>query len=237
MALRHRHCTRCHNGHRLDSGQVALRRPAVQSVRARLRLRRRLSCLKAGVVEKDERELTGLRAILNYGHTFAHAFETVAGYGTWLHGEAVSAGMVCASRLAERRGLIATDLTQRQVRLLEAFGLPVKPERWVVDDLLAVMRSDKKAEAGQVALRPSSKARGDGFAGSAGSGCAGSAGMRKDAAGETTAALPGRQQAAARGCQTSTPGWWSDASATERRRNRPRPGRTAAERTAPGSRR
>ena len=65
------------------------------------------SCrLKADVVERDERETTGLRAVLNYGHTFAHAFETVGGYGTWLHGEAVAAGMVCASRLAERRGLI-----------------------------------------------------------------------------------------------------------------------------------
>ena len=55
------------------------------------------------MVEHDEREETGLRAMLNYGHTFAHAFETAAGYGAWLHGEAVAAGMVCASRLAERR--------------------------------------------------------------------------------------------------------------------------------------
>src|SRR5262245_16207730 len=62
--------------------------------------------LKADVVEKDEREETGLRAVLNYGHTFAHAFETVGGYGTWLHGEAVAAGMVCASRLAEKLGMI-----------------------------------------------------------------------------------------------------------------------------------
>ena len=59
------------------------------------------SCrLKADVVEKDEREETGQRMILNYGHTFGHAFETVGGYGVWLHGEAVAAGMVCASRLA-----------------------------------------------------------------------------------------------------------------------------------------
>jgi 3-dehydroquinate synthase len=109
------------------------------------------SCrLKADVVEKDERELTGLRAILNYGHTFAHAFETVGGYGTWLHGEAVAAGMACASRLAERRGLIAAEVTQRQVRLLEEFGLPVKPERWPADDLLTVMRNDKKNEAGKL---------------------------------------------------------------------------------------
>jgi 3-dehydroquinate synthase len=109
------------------------------------------SCrLKADVVERDERELTGLRAVLNYGHTFAHAFETVAGYGAWLHGEAVSAGMVCASRLAERRGLIEHAVTERQRELLEAFGLPTAPERWPVANLLAVMRSDKKAEGGRL---------------------------------------------------------------------------------------
>jgi 3-dehydroquinate synthase len=107
--------------------------------------------LKADVVEKDEREETGLRAVLNYGHTFAHAFETAAGYGaTWLHGEAVAAGMVCASRLADRRGLISAELTQRQRRLLERFGLPTVPEPWPVDDLLATMRKDKKALAGQM---------------------------------------------------------------------------------------
>jgi 3-dehydroquinate synthase len=111
------------------------------------------SCrLKADVVEKDEREETGLRAVLNYGHTFAHAFETVAGYGHWLHGEAVAAGMVCASRLAQRRGLIAGEITQRQIRLLERFGLPVKPEGWPVEQLLATMRSDKKNVAGRLRL-------------------------------------------------------------------------------------
>lgn len=109
------------------------------------------SCrLKADVVEQDERELTGLRAALNYGHTFAHAFETVGGYGAWLHGEAVAAGMVCASRLAERRGLIDADITDRQRSLLETFGLPVLPRRWPAEQLLDVMRSDKKAEAGQL---------------------------------------------------------------------------------------
>jgi 3-dehydroquinate synthase len=109
------------------------------------------SCeLKAQVVEKDEREETGLRAVLNYGHTFAHAFETAGGYGHWLHGEAVAAGMVCASRLAERRGLIPPGITERQVRLLQKFGLPTAPERWPVDDLLATMRKDKKAVAGRM---------------------------------------------------------------------------------------
>jgi 3-dehydroquinate synthase len=123
---------------------LAKRPEAVRHVVAR-------SCqLKAGVVEKDERETTGLRAILNYGHTFAHAFETVAGYGAWLHGEAVAAGMVCASRLAERRGLIDAATTERQRRLLERFGLPTAPRRWPADDLLAVMRSDKKNVAGRL---------------------------------------------------------------------------------------
>lgn len=108
------------------------------------------SCrLKADVVEKDEREETGLRAKLNYGHTFAHAFETVAGYGAWLHGEAVAAGMVCASQLAEKLGRVSSEVTQRQVKLLRAFGLPVTPKPdWPTEELLAVMRRDKKALAG-----------------------------------------------------------------------------------------
>ncbi len=105
---------------------------------------------KASVVEKDEREESGLRALLNYGHTFAHAFETVGGYGAWLHGEAVAAGMVCASRLAERRGLVGPDVTERQRRLLDAFGLPTRPEDWPADRLLATMRSDKKSLAGRL---------------------------------------------------------------------------------------
>ena len=109
------------------------------------------SCqLKAQVVSKDEREETGLRAVLNYGHTFAHAFETAAGYGVWLHGEAVAAGMACASRLAERHGLIGADVTARQVRLLQAFGLPTAPEAWPADALIGTMRSDKKSVAGRL---------------------------------------------------------------------------------------
>ena len=60
--------------------------------------------LKADVVEQDEREETGLRSILNYGHTFCHAFEAATGYETLLHGEGVAIGMMCAARLAERMG-------------------------------------------------------------------------------------------------------------------------------------
>jgi 3-dehydroquinate synthase len=110
------------------------------------------SCrLKADVVEKDEREETGLRAILNYGHTFAHAFETVSGYGAWLHGEAVSAGMSCAARLAEKLGRIGSDLRARQNGLLATFDLPVSPSReWRADALIEVMRRDKKAAAGKM---------------------------------------------------------------------------------------
>lgn len=111
----------------------------------------RRSCeLKAKVVEQDEREETGLRAVLNYGHTFAHAFETAGGYGGWLHGEAVAAGMVCASRLAELRGLVPAELTARQVRLLRAFDLPTGPKTWEADSLIATMRTDKKAVAGKL---------------------------------------------------------------------------------------
>src|SRR5262249_28223032 len=109
------------------------------------------SCrIKAGVVEKDEREESGLRMTLNYGHTFAHAFETIAGYGTWLDGEAVAAGMVCASRLAERLRLASRELTEQQINLLERFGLPAGPNPWPADDLIAIMRRDKKAQAGRL---------------------------------------------------------------------------------------
>lgn len=109
------------------------------------------SCrIKADVVEKDEREETGQRMILNYGHTFAHAFETAAGYGHWLHGEAVAAGMRCAGRLAERRGLISRDVTLRQDRLLHMLGLPISQHPWSVADLIRVMQSDKKAQDGKL---------------------------------------------------------------------------------------
>jgi 3-dehydroquinate synthase len=110
------------------------------------------SCrLKADVVEQDEREETGLRMVLNYGHTFAHAFEAVGGYGAWLHGEAVAAGMVYASRLAERRGLIRAEITTRQTNLLARIGLPTERRLdWEPDALLSVMRRDKKNVGGRL---------------------------------------------------------------------------------------
>ena len=87
--------------------------------------------LKAEVVSQDEREESGLRAVLNYGHTFCHAFEYVTGYGQLLHGEAVSIGMLCASRLAEKVGRIDKTLTDRQEQLLIALGLPMQRDKKV----------------------------------------------------------------------------------------------------------
>jgi 3-dehydroquinate synthase len=112
------------------------------------------SCrLKADVVEQDEYEQTSVRAMLNYGHTFAHAFEALAGYGELLHGEAVSIGMVYASRLAERLGRIEPRITQRQFDLLRCLGLPVAlPEqcRFSKDDILQKMLLDKKTVGGKL---------------------------------------------------------------------------------------
>jgi 3-dehydroquinate synthase len=112
------------------------------------------SCrLKADIVEKDEYEQTGLRAVLNFGHTFAHAFEALAGYGELLHGEAVSIGMVCASRLAERLGRIPSDVTRRQESLLTRCGLPTEVPlelRRRGPELLERMRLDKKSIGGKL---------------------------------------------------------------------------------------
>lgn len=109
------------------------------------------SCeLKAQVVAADEREETGQRAVLNYGHTFCHALETLTGYGRLLHGEAVSIGMLCASRLAQRLDRIGEDVTRRQRDLLQAFGLPVELPDVSHDDMLDVMRRDKKVEHGRL---------------------------------------------------------------------------------------
>ena len=109
--------------------------------------------LKADVVEQDEQERSGLRAVLNYGHTFAHAFEALCGYGELLHGEAVSIGMVYAARLAERRGLIDATVTERQNTLLEAVGLPVRlPEsaHLKTAEILDRMKLDKKTVGGEL---------------------------------------------------------------------------------------
>jgi 3-dehydroquinate synthase len=106
--------------------------------------------LKAQVVSHDERELTGLRNVLNYGHTFAHAIEAVAGYGDFLHGEAVAIGMTCAARLAELLGRIPPSLTKRQSELLVKLGLPIEMPELPAEQLLAAMQRDKKVEHGRL---------------------------------------------------------------------------------------
>jgi 3-dehydroquinate synthase len=112
------------------------------------------SCeIKSHVVTADERE-TGLRAILNFGHTFGHAIEAGMGYGAWLHGQAVGCGMVMAALLSHRLGLVESSFVERLRRLVNSAGLPVRGP--VLDPLdnagryLALMRLDKKAEAGGI---------------------------------------------------------------------------------------
>ena len=105
---------------------------------------------KARVVGEDERETSGRRAILNYGHTFAHAIEATCGYGKLLHGEAVSIGMEMAARLAQELGLVEDDLLQRQTRLLQKCRLPVVLPEADPDQMLPVMMRDKKVEHGKL---------------------------------------------------------------------------------------
>jgi 3-dehydroquinate synthase len=107
--------------------------------------------VKARVVSRDERE-SGLREILNFGHTFAHAFETATGYRKYLHGEAVGWGMIAASRLARRLGLVPAEEGARIEQLVRRLGplpaLPVtKPAR-----LLEIMHADKKTRGGKLRL-------------------------------------------------------------------------------------
>ncbi|MDP2264466.1 MAG: 3-dehydroquinate synthase [Hydrogenophaga sp.] len=114
----------------------------------------RRSCeIKAWVVSQDERE-AGLRAVLNFGHTFGHAIEAGMGYGQWLHGEAVGCGMVMAARLSEALGLVDQAFVKRLTTLIERAGLPtVAPVLDAKDNVgryLALMRVDKKAEAGAI---------------------------------------------------------------------------------------
>ena len=123
----------------------------------------RRSCeIKAWVVAQDERDF-GLRAILNFGHTFGHAIETGLGYGQWLHGEAVGCGMVMAAKLSARLGLVDPGLVKRLTILLQRAGLPIRGPQLLGDATkldtsrltnsqryLALMRHDKKAEGGEI---------------------------------------------------------------------------------------
>ncbi len=110
----------------------------------------RRSCeIKAEVVGADERE-GGLRAILNFGHTFGHAIEAGLGYGEWLHGEGVGCGMVMAAELSVRLGLMPTAFRDRLERICVRAGLPVRAPALGVPRYLELMRVDKKAEGGEI---------------------------------------------------------------------------------------
>ncbi|MEO7940574.1 MAG: 3-dehydroquinate synthase [Burkholderiaceae bacterium] len=118
----------------------------------------RRSCeIKARTVAQDERD-NGLRATLNFGHTFGHAIENGMGYGQWLHGEAVGCGMVMAARLSQRLGLIDAAFVERLTQLIERAGLPVVGPQLrehggaqsSADRYLELMRVDKKAQAGEI---------------------------------------------------------------------------------------
>ena len=113
----------------------------------------RSATLKASVVSRDEHERTGLRAILNYGHTFGHAYENAIGYGTLLHGEAVAIGMTDAAELAVRLGRIPAEIARRQNALLTALHLPVRlpsGPRPSPQELVALMARDKKTLHGRL---------------------------------------------------------------------------------------
>jgi len=108
------------------------------------------SCeIKAWVVGQDERE-GGIRAILNFGHTFGHAIEAGLGFGEWLHGEAVGCGMVMAAHLSQRLGLVDEAFVSRLTGLIERAGLPTVGPKLGADVYLHHMRVDKKAQAGEI---------------------------------------------------------------------------------------
>ena len=107
---------------------------------------------KATVVEEDEKETSGRRAILNYGHTYGHAIEAIFGYGKFLHGEAISIGMTCAGRLARNLEMVDDAFLTRQTKLFQAIGLPVDCPAERHDKLVGAMKHDKKVSQGKLNL-------------------------------------------------------------------------------------
>lgn len=111
---------------------------------------RRSMAIKGKVVEQDERETTGSRIILNYGHTIGHGLEAATEYTALLHGEAVSAGMVAAGEISEKMGLISREAVERYTAVLEGFGLPVSCPGVNPDSVLKAMELDKKATSKRI---------------------------------------------------------------------------------------
>jgi len=118
-----------------------------------IRYAMRKSCeCKAEIVSMDEKE-SGIRAILNLGHTFGHAIEASMGYGCWLHGEAVAAGMVMACKMSEKMDLISPEVTARVENLLVKASLPIRPPPAVsLEKFMTYMSVDKKVESGKLRL-------------------------------------------------------------------------------------
>lgn len=123
-----------------------------ESIRDRLiALVARNVAIKATVVEEDERETTGTRALLNFGHTIGHGIEAAGGYGRFLHGEAISLGLVAATRLSVEKSGLDPAAGDRVIAALETYGLPTTLAEDVPDEaILAAMGRDKKFEAGQI---------------------------------------------------------------------------------------
>ncbi len=127
-----------------NAGRLVARDPEALAVAIRR------SCeIKAEVVARDELE-TGVRALLNFGHTFGHAIESAMGYGSWLHGEAVAAGMVLAARLSVELGRLPAAEAARLERLLAALGLPTGAPEIAAARWLELMGRDKKNQAGRI---------------------------------------------------------------------------------------
>ena len=111
---------------------------------------RRSMAIKANVVSQDERETLGIRVLLNYGHTIGHGIEAATGYGQYLHGEAVSIGMMGAARIGNGMGLMSDGEVERQRSVLAAYGLPLSAPSVDPGSVLEAMRSDKKVAGGAI---------------------------------------------------------------------------------------
>jgi 3-dehydroquinate synthase len=105
--------------------------------------------IKANIVSQDEKETLGLRILLNYGHTIGHALEASTEYGRFMHGEGVSVGMIAASRIAEKMGLIDSQLVQFHLDILQQYDLPVRADNINLDKFKSAMSLDKKTLSGK----------------------------------------------------------------------------------------
>lgn len=137
------------DAHFFDWLEASMERLVARDAEALTFVIRRSCEIKAEIVERDERE-TGVRALLNLGHTFGHAIEAGMGYGKWLHGEAVAAGMVIAAELSARLGFISNGAVERVKAILRKARLPVEAPAMGVERYLQFMSADKKVLAGKM---------------------------------------------------------------------------------------